>query len=307
MLSEVREQEEAVRFLQRVVDGAIKDPLLLVGPAGTGRRFSVRQAAKQAFGQSAVMIDVGTHPDLWYVEPEPGKELKVDVVRDRLDQAQLHPTLVRDRYFILDGADRMSIPAANALLKTLEEPPPSTCFFLLAERRHDVLPTIRSRCGLVRYNRLSESFITSELQRLGCDEMLALVYARLSNGSLGRATRLYHTAKLALRDRMLGIFKAAVSRNLVDTFHDIDSTEEDLLEGLDFLDHILKDIFLIEYDPSVVTNLDRVSDLRELRHKLGLKKLVEVRTRLRGLSTLPKQVFIPFHFKAALAGALMSG
>lgn len=307
MLSEVRGQAEGTRFLQRVVDGDLKAPLLLVGPAGTGRRFSVLQAAKQSFGPSAIMIDAGTHPDLWQVEPEPGKDLKVDAVRDLLDRAASWPTLARDRYIVIDGADRMTAGADNALLKTLEEPPPSTRFFLLAEHRQDVLPTIRSRCGLVRYNRLSESLIFGKLSEHESNETLALTCTRLADGSLGRALKIYHGSRIALRDRMMAIFRAAAHRDLVDAFHGIDAAGDDLREGLGFLDHLVKDTFLVEHDPAAVANLDLVSDLRGLRHKLGLMKLAQVRAGLRALGTLPKPALISFHLKAALASALIQG
>lgn len=317
MLSEVHEQEEGLRTLQCVIEGKVKDPLLLVGTSGVGRRFSVLQAAKQSFGPSAVMIGagggLGTHPDLALLEPdEPGKDLKVKEVREVLAQAKMYPTLSRDRYIIIDGADQMSAGADNALLKTLEEPPPATRFFLLAERLADVLPPIRSRCGLVRYNRLSEAFIVSKLCERGSDADAALVCARLSDGSLGRAFRLWASSRIQVRDRMVTILRAAANRDLVTAFHTTDALQadskkksDDLPEGLAFLDHIIKDLFLVDYEPASLTNLDLMSDIRELRHKLGLEKLVKVRAHLRALGTLPKTALLSFHFKAALASALM--
>lgn len=214
MLSNVQGQDEGVRFLRRVVDGALSDPLLLVGTEGVGRRYSVHEAAKEAFcgGEEddcfhCVQIDRGAHPDFVEIRPQDGKEIGVDAIRSVVNQAYSFPVTAKLRFFLIDGVDRMTPAAANALLKTLEEPPRMGRFFLLAEESSRVLATIRSRCGLVRYRPLAEDFVVASLARFEKDGTKALVYARLAEGSLGRAVQLRGSGRLTLRDQVLSILQ----------------------------------------------------------------------------------------------------
>src|SRR5690606_13632128 len=141
------------------------------------------------------------------------------------------------KYLVIDGADRMTSAAANALLKTLEEAPSEVRFFLLAEDETKVLPTIRSRCALVRFQPLSEEFILHTLQQHTDDSTKALVYCRLAEGSVGRAVKFLGSGRLMLRDQMLTLFKIGSTGNIQQLFSAIDSVDEDLLQGLRFGEH----------------------------------------------------------------------
>src|SRR5580693_1514159 len=158
LLSDVVGQEDGVRYLRRIVEGRLTAPLLLVGVDGVGRRFSVMQAAKEAFCQlgeakcrciDCTQIDQGAHPDFYCLSVPEDKRIEVDMIRDLCERSTSTPTQSVYRYIIVDGADRMNTAAANAFLKTLEEPSPQVRFFLLAQSHDSVLPTIQSRCGMV--------------------------------------------------------------------------------------------------------------------------------------------------------------
>lgn len=308
MLSEVQGQAEGVRFLERVVGGHLTSPLLLVGDEGTGRRFSVVQAAKESFsgGDPAsphcLQIDGGIHPDLLTVTADE-KAIGVDTMRAIVDQTSEYPALVPSRFVIIDGADRMTLPAADALLKTLEDPPHTTLFFLLAEALEKVTPTVRSRCGVVRYRPLSEAFIVDYLKEIENDPDKALVYARISGGSVGRAAQYKLSGRLALRDRMLALLRIGTTKELSSLFSVVDDLEDDLLLGLRFLEHILRDLVILPHSPERLVNLDQVEALRGLRTVIGsrLERLVEGLRQLQGRMHL--KVGLPFHIKAYLASA----
>ena len=210
MLADVRHQTEAVRYLRRFVDGALTSPVLLVGASGVGRRFSVQQAVSEAFcmGERAPKCDCyscltiiqGTHPDFVTLTAD-SKDIGVDAVRDLTAKARDYPSVASMRCFLIDGADRFTVPAANALLKTLEEPPAKSRFFLISETSEQVLPTIRSRCGQLRYNRLPEAFVLSVLLQYEHDDAKALVYSRMGEGSAGNAIQYWGAGRLSLRER----------------------------------------------------------------------------------------------------------
>ena len=94
----------------------------------------------------------GVHPDVLVVSPGDSGTIKVDHVRDVIDRAGFRPFEGRRRVVIVDEADVMLAGAQNALLKTLEEPPPSSVFILVTTRPDMLLPTVRSRCPQLRFH-----------------------------------------------------------------------------------------------------------------------------------------------------------
>lgn len=310
MLSEVREQTEGIRFLRRVVEGHLTTPLLFVGTEGVGRRFSVTEAAKEAFSGGAsesihcVQINQGAHPDFVLVQPEGDKDISVDTIRQVVEQAYSFPAMVPSRYVVIDGADRMTIAAANALLKTLEEPPKTTRFFLLAQSAESVIPTIRSRCGLVRFRPLSESFIVKHLEPIEKDPTIALVYARLAEGSVGRAVQFRLTNRLGLRDRMLALLKTCLGRDLSSLFSAVTTIDrKDLSTCLQFLEHLLHDLIMIDYDPALISNLDCADEVRSLSTRIGVRRSTQLIEGLRLVRSRARRakLNLPFHIQTLLA------
>ena len=272
MLSDVLYQGDAIRFLRGVVEGRTVSPLLLVGPVGTGRRYAAIQATKELFCSGdrnstcacldCLQVGQGTHPDLVQIQALDGKDIGVDAVREVIEAAYVYPTQARLKVFLLDGADRFTVPAANALLKTLEEPPAMARFFLLAETFSQVLPTIRSRCGRLDFRALPEDFILQQVRKFEPDPTKALVYARLGEGSVGRAIQYWGSGRLALRDKALDLLSRLLSKDRAGIFLGVDQLEKDLPLTLLFLDTLVYDLLVLNIDSTRVVNLDRISTLQ---------------------------------------------
>lgn len=317
MLNAVLEQPLAIRFLTRVRDGGITSPLLLVGTEGTGRRFAVRNLAQEIFCSGTkqegctcydcLQIKQGTHPD--YLELAAGeKDIGVDAVREILSAAQDAPSVASCRIFVLDGVDRMTTAAANALLKTLEEPPRTARFFLLAEKASLVIPTIRSRCGVVSFYPLPEPYVLSKLKQFEADATKALVYARLGQGSLGRAVQLWGSGRLALRDKALDLLRLSVRKDIAGIFSLVDSVEKDLGLLLRFTEYLLHDLLMLHVAPDKLINLDALESLEALHvgTPVGvwqgvLKELREVQRQAQRT-----KINVAFHMKAILVQAFSS-
>lgn len=308
MLNDVQGQSEGVRFLRRVVEGHVKSPLLLVGTEGVGRRYSVTEAAKEAFSKGdpesihCVQITHGVHPDFIVVQPLDGKEIGIDAVRDVLERVDAFPSIAPMRYVVIDGADRMTTPAASALLKVLEEPCVTSRFFLLASSLATILPTIRSRCGLVRYRPLPEKFIADFLSKHTENPTKALVCARLSEGSVGRAYQYLASGRLTLRNKMLSLLKAGVAGDLSSLFSIVDDIDEDLPHGLRFFEHLLYDLTMLAHDPSRLSNLDIAEELGGLRAQMTEGQLQSLMGELGVLRRrMQAPINLAFHVKAYLA------
>jgi DNA polymerase III subunit delta' len=308
LLNEVQGQTEGVKILRRVISGQVVAPLLLLGPDGVGRRFSVVEAAKEAFSRNnpssphCVQIAKGVHPDLILVNPIDGKDIGVDVVRGVIDRVESFPSITSVRYVIFDGVDRMTEAAANALLKVLEEPCVTTRFFLLATSLAKVLPTIRSRCGLVRYRVLPEKFVVESLSAHTEDSTKALVCARLAEGSVGRAYQYLASGRLMLRNKMLDLLRRGLEGDLTALFSIVgDLEEDDLPQCLHFLSHLLCDLTMLLQAPERMSNLDVESDLRAIKSGLTDGVLTSLVDGLVGLQRLPDSANLLFHVKTYLA------
>ena len=131
------------------------------------------------------------------------KVIKIDQVRGMVREILSRPFEARARAFIVDEAERLTDQAANALLKSLEEPPPTSHVFLITAAPQALLPTIRSRCQVFRFGPLGLDLLETELVRRGIDPKEARLRAVASGGSLGGALELESGAYKTLRDELL--------------------------------------------------------------------------------------------------------
>ncbi len=180
---------------------------LFTGPPGSGRSVAARAFAAALLcpdlgcGQCASCHQVlaGTHADVLLVRPD-GLSYGVRQTRDLVLRAAAAPFGGRWRAILFEDADRATEQAANALLKAIEEPSPRTVWLLCAPSPDDLMPTIRSRCRLVRLRIPPAAAIAGVLARRdGIDRELALSAARAAQGHIGRARRLATDPEAAAR------------------------------------------------------------------------------------------------------------
>ncbi|MGB3258592.1 MAG: DNA polymerase III subunit delta' [Ornithinimicrobium sp.] len=206
-----------------VLRGASKDPSamthswLLTGPPGSGRSIAARAFA--AALQCEVGADpgcgvcnacrttlLGSHPDVTVVATNE-TFIRVDQARALALAAASQPVSGRWRVFIIEDADRLNESAADALLKTLEEPPPRTVWVLCAPTLDDLIVTVRSRCRHLRLGTPPVAAVADLLiHRDGIDPSMAHYAARAAQSHVGVAKRLAtDEAARARRRRYVGI------------------------------------------------------------------------------------------------------
>ncbi len=310
MLSDVVGQNAAVIYLRKFVEGSADKPLLLVGDEGVGRKFSVMETIRElvlakrgASSPDLLQLNNGFHPDVAMVSAPEDKEIGVDPIRELLLKTINYPVSAPYRFFIIDGVDRMTPAAANAILKKLEEPPALSRFFLLAESFDRVIPTIRSRCGRVNYNKLPESFIFEKLSRFENDPGKALVYSRLGEGSVGRAIRYWGSNRLTVRDRVFNVLDVSVQGDVPSAFSMIDELSKELSIALRFLTFLVHDVLVGEVDHSRVVNQDIEEDLTTMRAKAPQSIWIQLWWAIRTVIERNESTYINlgFQLKSALA------
>jgi DNA polymerase-3 subunit delta' len=189
--------EAALRLLERALKSReVAHAYLFYGPPGVGKRTVARRfgAALVACGDAGAEDRArrGLHPDLSEIEPE-GTFTTIGQVREVVRLAASRPFEGARRVFVLE-ADTLNVQAANALLKTLEEPEGEAVFVLLAASRENVLPTILSRAQAVRFNPVPTNAVAGFLQERGVEE--PGLAAALGRGSVGLSLRYAQEEKL---------------------------------------------------------------------------------------------------------------
>ena len=232
-------QDDIVALLRgaaRAADPAMTHSWLFTGPPGSGRSVAARafaaalQCADGGCGEchECHTALTGAHADVEIVSPA-GLSYGVGETRELVTRAALAPTRGRWQVTIVEDADRFTEQALNALLKSIEEPPPRAVWLLCAPSAEDLLPTIRSRCRLVtlRIPRVDE--LADHLAGEGVDRAVAAFAARAAQSHVGRARRLARDPDAQRRRREVlevpaqvatvgGCFTAAA--NLVDAARD---------------------------------------------------------------------------------------
>jgi DNA polymerase-3 subunit delta' len=167
---------------------------MFVGPASTGKASAARRFAAAllcpADPNCRRRVLEGTHSDVVLIEPEGRQSITVDQARRTVSQASLAPLEGSRKVFLFEEGGMMNDEAANALLKTLEEPTRSTIFLLVAESEDDLPQTVASRCRRVVFGRVSEEEVCDGLVAMGVDPDQARRAARISGGRPGLALAL---------------------------------------------------------------------------------------------------------------------
>lgn len=226
------------------------------------------------------------------------RTILVDAIRDLERNANFLPYEAKARFFIVDDADKMNDEASNALLKTLEEPPPTTHIFLITSRPDSLLPTIRSRCQTLRFAPVAEDEIGKfliEERAFSPDE--ARLAARLSRGSIGRAVSINVKKFRASRERMLGVITNVIETGnraallqIAETMNDA-KNKDAFEDNLDILQSLIHDIWTMRVggDTTRIVNTDlseKLASLAEYSGSADLPAWLEAIDAMRGNLTV---------------------
>jgi DNA polymerase-3 subunit delta' len=194
--------------------GRISHAYLFSGPPGVGKKTTGHAFARALLcGQSesdacgycddCARSERGVHPDLHIIRPQ-GGSIKIAQLRALQNSAAYTSFSGGRQVYLVEQAEKMTLEAANCILKILEEPPRGVTFILVADETDGLLPTIRSRCQLYRFSPLPEEEVYRVVEASGGDDAgRARVAARISGGCPGRALAFLEGADK--RDQMWGL------------------------------------------------------------------------------------------------------
>jgi DNA polymerase III subunit delta' len=254
-LDQILGQPRALGQLRRMLEsGKLPHALLFVGPPGVGKRTTAialaatlnceRPDARPGAGCGTCgpchKIEAGVHPDVWTLAPGGvGNVLAIEAIRELGQRLPYPPHEGRARVVVIEEADRMTPQAANAFLKTLEEPPARTHFALLTTAPDRLLVTVQSRCQRMRFDPLPGAAIVDILRAAEVPPERAQAVARLAGGSATRATELAEGDTLERRaGRARGLLRAVQApgfRALTEAAAELAQAKEDIGPALEIL------------------------------------------------------------------------
>lgn len=205
-------------FAEALRRGRLGHAYLFAGPPGVGKRLFAGELAKTLLCEnrserleacdrcpSCLQVEAGTHADFVSAgRPEDSLEVPIESVREVCRAFGLKPARGHGKVAILDDADDLNDAAANCFLKTLEEPPPRALLLLIGTSPQRQLPTILSRCQVVRFQPLPDELVTVLLKEQGIDDPTRVErLVRLSHGSIGEALALAEPALWEFRSELM--------------------------------------------------------------------------------------------------------
>jgi DNA polymerase-3 subunit delta' len=264
------------------------------GKKGSGKKMTANAFAKalqceNGIGQSCGIckschsFDSGNNPDVYYVYPSKTKTLSVDDIREQIiERVKTKQYSFRYKIFIVDEADKMTPQAQNALLKTLEEPPEYVIIILIAENAESFLPTVLSRCVVLRFMPIGNDDIKRFLiEKKNMSEADAAFYAEYSMGSIGNALLLsedenFSAMRHELYEKLISIPKMSLT-SVMAMGRSLDKFK-DYSELTDMIFMWYRDVFAAKYfdDVRYIIEKDMKDDIFSLAAKYSFESLEKI-------------------------------
>lgn len=283
-----------IAMLQKaMVQGRLGHSYIFSGLAAIGKRTLAMEFAKalncrrtdglpDACGECASCrkMNSGNHPDVHLTESQ-GQFIRIDAIRFIQDQMTFKPMDGGRRVFILDNADKMNEPAANALLKTLEEPSADNFLILVTARPYFLPQTILSRCRHLRFNPLTNDIVARFLvEKRQIEPARASLLAGLSGGSIGLATELNEEEMMAFREGLVRLLAAAGEKDplsLLAIASFLGQDKKEISQGLRILRSYFRDALVYKETArgEMISNRDHLDAIAGLAARLTGEQLLQ--------------------------------
>lgn len=247
---------------------------LFVGTQGIGKKMIATEFAKMILClddnkycnhcKSCIEFNTNNNPDFVLISPD-GNNIKIEQIRDIQKRIQEKPIISEKKVYIIDNADLMTTEAQNCLLKTLEEPPEFAVIILIGSNSNTFLPTIKSRCTIMNFNKISDEEITKYLREKcdvkNIDQNMLYMY----QGSIGKALELKE--KQEEYKNIENIINNINRYDLIDFINNAEILYKSKEEINDILDYINVILFNKAKDEYLYTNCIQIVENTKKRLK----------------------------------------
>ena len=282
-------------FKKAIQNHKISHAYILTGEAGMGRKsianaFAMTLLCEKGGSEPCMMchsckqVMSGNHPDLIYVTHEKPGSIGVDDVREQInDTIMIRPYSSYYKIYIVDEAEKMTVQAQNALLKTIEEPPSYAVILLITTNQEAFLPTILSRCIQLKLKPLKDFTVKSYLtEHLHVPDKEAEICAAFARGNLGKAIHLSSSDEFKeLYQKVMSVIKSVGDMDitmLLDCIREIKDQKFEMNDMLDLMQLWFRDVlmFKVTKDMNLLIFRDEYKAINEMGQKYDYAGLEEI-------------------------------
>lgn len=262
---------------------------LFAGPEGVGKRLTALALVRALFCTESRgcgecppcrKVDHHNHPDLHILEPD-GASIKIEQVRNLQRDLSLRPHEAARKVCLIEAAEAMTVGAANALLKTLEEPRGDTLLILLSSQPQRLLETIRSRCQPLYFARQPLELLRNTLQtQLGVSDAEAHVLAALADGSFkkafGKDRNLYLEERRNLLKTLTSLSPGSILP-ILEFAEQLTGDKSALPDILEIFQAFYRDVLMCVHgrDPAELVNLDLAEKVRRVAAREAVPDILQ--------------------------------
>lgn len=275
------EKIKGQNFAKKYLTNSIKSNMvshayMFEGPNGIGKNTMARELA-------AILLEMENlfnSPDYIEIKPD-GNSIKIAQIR-KLQSDILVKPYKSYKIYVIDEAQKMTVEAQNALLKTLEEPPKYAIIILITNNKESLLDTIKSRCEIIKFTPIPMQEVASYLTMNGIDSKRASLLANFSRGSMKKAIELSESEEFHLmREEVQKYVETFLNGNLIeimDIQSSIEKYKDQITNILDLLINYFRDIMMVKenVDNSMIINLDRLIFVKNMSNKTTYSQLSKI-------------------------------
>ena len=275
------EKIKGQNFAKKYLTNSIKSNMvshayMFEGPNGIGKNTMARELA-------AILLEMENlfnSPDYIEIKPD-GNSIKIAQIR-KLQSDILVKPYKSYKIYVIDEAQKMTVEAQNALLKTLEEPPKYAIIILITDNKESLLDTIKSRCEIIKFTPIPMQEVASYLTMNGIDSKRASLLANFSRGSMKKAIELSESEEFHLmREEVQKYVETFLNGNLIDIMDiqsSIEKYKDQITNVLDLLINYFRDIMMVKenVDNSMIINLDRLIFVKNMSNKTTYSQLSKI-------------------------------
>ena len=269
------------RFAKKYLSNSIKSNMIshaymFEGPRGGGKNTMARDLATTLLE----MENLFNSPDYIEITPD-GNSIKIAQIR-KLQSDILVKPYKSYKIYVIDEAQKMTVEAQNALLKTLEEPPKYAIIILITNNKESLLDTIKSRCEIIKFTPIPLVEVADYLTQTGVDKNRASLLANFSRGSMQKAIELSESEDFhIMRDEVqkyVETFLTGSMLDIMDIQSSIEKYKDNITNVLDLLVNYFRDIMMVKenVDSSMIINLDRLVFIKNMSTKITYSQLSKI-------------------------------
>ena len=275
------EKIKGQNFAKKYLTNSIKSNMvshayMFEGPNGIGKNTMARELA-------AILLEMENlfnSPDYIEIKPD-GNSIKIAQIR-KLQSDILVKPYKSYKIYVIDEAQKMTVEAQNALLKTLEEPPKYAIIILITDNKESLLDTIKSRCEIIKFTPIPLVEVADYLTQTGVDKNRASLLANFSRGSMQKAIELSESEDFhIMRDEVqkyVETFLTGSMLDIMDIQNSIEKYKDNITNVLDLLVNYFRDIMMVKenVDSSMIINLDRLVFIKNMSTKITYSQLSKI-------------------------------